>query len=110
MSQSYLRLLEYSRKFGREWSSFDSSKHLYILGAAKTLLTCNHSNLAKYLDIQRGKHQRIAVVGESWSNNLRHMDQWELMEERLLSISKLALLASAYLNQPDEYHQPPYQQ
>ena len=63
MSESYLRLLEYSRKFGREWSSFDSSKHLHILGAAKTLLTCNHSNLAKYLNIQIGKHQRIAVVG-----------------------------------------------
>ena len=46
-----------------------------ILGAAQILLTCDHSNLARYLDIQRGKHQRIVVVGESWSNNLRHMEQ-----------------------------------
>ena len=67
-----------------------------ILGAAQILLTCN---LARYLDIQRGKHQRIVVVGESWSKNLRHMEQGEITEEKLLSISQQVLLASAYLNQ-----------
>ena len=46
-----------------------------ILGAAQILLTCDHNNLARYLNIPRVKHQRIDVVGESWSNNLRHMEQ-----------------------------------
>ena len=36
-----------------------------ILGAAQILLTCDHNNLARYLDIPRVKHQRIVVVGES---------------------------------------------
>jgi TBC domain-containing protein kinase-like protein len=67
-----------------------------ILGAAQILLTCN---LARYLDIQRGKHQRIVVVGGSCSNNLRHTEQGEITEEKLLSISQQVLLASAYLNQ-----------
>jgi len=70
-----------------------------ILGAAQILLTCNHTNLARYLDIQRGKHQRIVVVGESWPNNLRNMDQREITEDRLLAISQQILMASAYLNQ-----------
>jgi len=70
-----------------------------ILGAGQVLLTCKHPNLARYLDIQRGKHQRIVVVGESWPTNLKHMEQGEITEEKLLVISKQVLLASAYLNQ-----------
>jgi len=76
-----------------------------ILGAAQILLTCNHSNLARYLDIQRGKHQRIVVVGESWPSNLRNIEQMEITEDRLLSISKQVLVATAYLNQMNSQYE-----
>jgi len=70
-----------------------------ILGASQILLTCRHENLARYLDVQRGKHQRIVVVGESWPKSLKNLDQAEITEEILLHISKQILLATAYLNQ-----------
>jgi len=71
-----------------------------IQGAAQLLLTCRHKHLARYLDVQRGKHQRIIVVQESWPRNLSNIEK-ELVEgeEELLSLAKQILQALAYLNQ-----------
>ena len=54
----------------------------------------------RYLDVQRGKHQRIIVVQESWPRNLSNIEK-ELVEgeEELLSLAKQILQALAYLNQ-----------
>ena len=70
-----------------------------ILGAAQLLLTCHHPNLGNYLDIQRGKHQRIIFVVETWSKSLRNVGMADMSEERLLDVAREILLASAYLNQ-----------
>jgi len=70
-----------------------------ILGAGQILLNCNHDNLARYLDIQRGKHQRIIVVEECWDKSLKDYSLSESTEENLLLISKQILLGLAYLNQ-----------
>ena len=70
-----------------------------ILGAGQLLLTANHPHLAAYADIQRGKHQRIIVVGEHWPASLASLATHELTEARLLDISRQVLLASAHLNQ-----------
>ena len=69
-----------------------------ILGAGQLLLTCEHNNLARYLDIQRGKHQRIILVVETWPNNLSKLTMADMTEQSLLNISKQILLATAYLN------------
>ena len=69
-----------------------------ILGAGQLLLTCEHQNLARYLDIQRGKHQRIILVVETWSNDLSKLSMAEMTEQSLLNISRQILLATAYLN------------
>ena len=69
-----------------------------ILGAAQLLLTCEHSNLARYLDVQRGKHQRIILVVETWQNNLSKLSMADMTELSLLNISRQVLLATAYLN------------
>lgn len=42
-----------------------------IQGAGQLLLTANHPNLARYLHIQRGKHQRIILVVEKWERSLK---------------------------------------
>ena len=70
-----------------------------ILGAGQLLLTANHPHLAAYADIQRGKHQRIIVVGEHWPASLASLARHDLTEARLLDISRQVLLASAHLNQ-----------
>ena len=50
--------------------------------------------------MQRGKHQRIIVVQESWPRSLSNLEK-ELVqgEEELMSIAKQILQALAYLNQ-----------
>ena len=53
----------------------------------------------RYLDIQRGKHQRIIQVVEQWPRSLSRVSISETTEETLLDISRQILLASAYLNQ-----------
>ena len=70
-----------------------------ILGAAQLLLTCEHGNLARYLDVQRGKHQRIILVVETWQNNLSNLSMADMTELSLLNISRQVLLATAYLNE-----------
>ena len=69
-----------------------------ILGAAQLLLTCEHGNLARYLDVQRGKHQRIILVVETWRDNLSNLAMADMTELCLLNISRQVLLATAYLN------------
>jgi len=46
-----------------------------VLGNGQLLKAVNHPNLAHYLDIVRGKRQRIAVVSECWKKNLRSLQQ-----------------------------------
>ena len=70
-----------------------------VLGSAQLLLTARHDNLARYLDISRGKHQRIVVVSEYWRNNLGQVERARLTEEFLLAVSRQTLSALAHLNQ-----------
>ena len=73
-----------------------------ILGAGQLLLTCHHPHLASYLDVQRGKHQRIILVVEKWSRNLAQTsEQSSLLSDTtsLMNVSKQILMATAYLNQ-----------
>ena len=63
------------------------------------LLTCQHQNLASYLDILRGKHQRIIIVVEKWTRNLQKMFLSNTTEQNLINIAKQILLGTAYLNQ-----------
>jgi len=69
-----------------------------IMGASQLLKTARHQNLARYLDVCRGKHQRIIVVEEYWKQNLKNIPKSELTEEFLLSASRQILSALSYLN------------
>jgi len=75
-----------------------------ILGNGQILKIANHPNLAKYLDVTRGKHQRIVVVSEFWKRTLRHAFSRDAgrrahSEEELLRMVSQILSALAYLNQ-----------
>ncbi len=79
-----------------------------ILGNGQILKNANHPNLAKYLDVSRGKHQRIVVVSEFWKRTLRTAvlsrettEEARLVrsEEELLRMVSQILSALAYLNQ-----------
>jgi TBC domain-containing protein kinase-like protein len=73
-----------------------------ILGNGQILRIANHPHLAKYLDVTRGKHQRIVVVSEFWKRNLRTALQSldaPRSEESLLTIVRQILAALSYLNQ-----------
>ena len=65
-----------------------------ILGAGQLLLTCEHNNLARYLDIQRGKHQRIILVVETWPNNLSKLTMADIDTGIEAEGALLKLLAS----------------
>lgn len=68
-----------------------------ILGNGQILKSVDHPNLAKFVDIVRGKRQRIALVSECWKNNLRNYDT-DASAETLLSISAEVLQGLVYLN------------
>jgi len=70
-----------------------------ILGNGQLLKVANHPNLAKYLDIVRGKRQRIVMVSEFWKRSLRPLDRAPLSTDTLLSISRQVLEGLVYLNQ-----------
>ena len=70
-----------------------------ILGAGQLLVTCQHPHLTSYLDILRGKHQRIIVVVEKWNRNLTKVGMADMTEGSLLNVSRQILLGTAYLNQ-----------
>ena len=42
-----------------------------VLGNGQIFKSVDHPHLAKFVDIVRGKRQRIAVVSECWKENLR---------------------------------------
>ena len=70
-----------------------------MLGNGQRLKIANHPNLAKYLDVVRGKRQRIAMVSEFWRTNFRQMAPDTLSSESLLRIGQEVLSALAYLNE-----------
>ena len=57
----------------------------------------DHPNLAKFVDILRGKRQRIAIVSECWKDNLRKRDI-DSSNETLLAMSAQVLKGLTYLN------------
>jgi len=77
-----------------------------ILGASQILLTCRHQNLARYLDIQRGKHQRILVVSEVWGSSLASPLPTSGMERDpwVLRVARQILSGLAYLHQVNIVH------
>jgi len=70
-----------------------------ILGASQILLTLNHPNLTRYLDIQRGKHSRILVVSEVWPDSLSSPPAQQDWDSWLLGVASQVLQATAYLHQ-----------
>lgn len=72
-----------------------------MLGNGQILKVANHPNLAKYLDIVRGKRQRIAMVSEFWKNSARIALSDLSSKLDILSLCRQVLEALAYLNQMD---------
>ena len=68
-------------------------------GNGQILKLVNHPNLAKYLDIVRGKRQRIVLVSEFWKNNIRQDSSVFSSPDSTLSVSKQILSGLSYLNE-----------
>lgn len=63
------------------------------------LKVANHPNLAKYLDIVRGKRQRIAMVSEFWKENLRQVPRDSWSQDTVLKMARQVVSALSYLNE-----------
>ncbi|XP_050678100.1 TBC domain-containing protein kinase-like protein isoform X2 [Leptidea sinapis] len=74
-----------------------------ILGRAQRLLTIEHVNLCTYLDIIRGKHERIIVVAETIGKSLsEHTSKFSNQE--VLNISTQVATAMNFLHKQDVVH------
>ena len=70
-----------------------------MLGNGQLLKLAKHPNLSQYLDIVRGKRQRIAMVSEYWKDNFRLLPVEAMSSESILKIIQQVLGALAYLNE-----------
>ncbi|XP_045492312.1 TBC domain-containing protein kinase-like protein [Colias croceus] len=74
-----------------------------ILGRAQRLLTIEHPNLCTYLDIIRGKHERIIVVAEVIGKPLsEHLSKFSIPE--VTSIALQVAKAMQYLHEQEITH------
>ncbi|XP_056010659.1 TBC domain-containing protein kinase-like protein [Ostrea edulis] len=71
-----------------------------ILGRFEHLKTINHENVCKYIDIQRGKHERLMVVTEHYQQNLKKVAKSGKYsdEDNLVSLAYGIVRGLAYLN------------
>ncbi|XP_049865205.1 TBC domain-containing protein kinase-like protein [Pectinophora gossypiella] len=74
-----------------------------ILGRAQRLLTIEHPNLCTYLDIIRGKHERIIVVAEVIGKPLNEW-QSKFSYEEVTNIAKQVTNALAFLHKENITH------
>lgn len=77
-----------------------------VIGHFQYLRTINHPHLCKYLDCVKGKHERLIVVQEHYTNNLAIAKATEKYqnEANLLSLAFEVLLGLAYLNEHNITH------
>ncbi|XP_041973151.1 TBC domain-containing protein kinase-like protein [Aricia agestis] len=68
-----------------------------ILGRAQRFLTIEHTNLCTYLDIIRGKHERIIVVAEIIGKSLSEYT-YKFSHEEIINIGLQVATAMAYLH------------
>lgn len=71
-----------------------------ILGRFEHLKTISHENLCKYIDIQRGKHERLLVVTEHYQQTLKNVAKSGKysVEENLVTLAYEIVKGLAYLN------------
>ncbi|XP_045459729.1 TBC domain-containing protein kinase-like protein [Melitaea cinxia] len=74
-----------------------------ILGRSQRLLTIEHANLCTYLDIIRGKHERIIVVAEVIGKSLSEYTSKFTFEE-IINISLQVTDAMMFLHKKDITH------
>ncbi|CAH2091779.1 unnamed protein product [Euphydryas editha] len=74
-----------------------------ILGRSQRLLTIEHSNLCTYLDIIRGKHERIIVVAEVIGKSLSEYTS-KFSYEEIINISLQVTNALMFLHKQDITH------
>ncbi|XP_062592920.1 TBC domain-containing protein kinase-like protein, partial [Saccostrea cucullata] len=71
-----------------------------ILGRFEHLKTISHENVCKYLDIQRGKHERLLVVTEHYQKSLKNVAKSGKYssEENLVQLAYGIVKGLTYLN------------
>ncbi|XP_076359220.1 TBC domain-containing protein kinase-like protein isoform X2 [Tachypleus tridentatus] len=71
-----------------------------ILGKFQKLKTVDHPQLCKYLDIIRGKHERLMVVSEHYKNNIQEkiVTSGSLCIQDIVQFAFDALLALEYIH------------
>ncbi|XP_050362868.1 TBC domain-containing protein kinase-like protein [Nymphalis io] len=74
-----------------------------ILGRSQRLLTIEHTNLCTYLDIIRGKHERIIVVAEVIGKSLAEYTS-KFSYEEIINISLQVTNAMMFLHKQDITH------
>ncbi|XP_063635632.1 TBC domain-containing protein kinase-like protein [Cydia splendana] len=74
-----------------------------ILGWAQRLLTIEHPNLCTYLDVIRGKHERIIVVAEVIGKSLSEYKS-RFTHNEIKNIAYQVATALAYLQEQDIMH------
>lgn len=74
-----------------------------ILGRAQRLLTLEHSNLCTYLDVIRGKHERIIVVAEVIGKSLKEYSNNFSFDE-IVNIAKQVAESLNFLHNQDITH------
>ncbi|CRK96501.1 CLUMA_CG009868, isoform A [Clunio marinus] len=78
-----------------------------ILGKFQFLKTIEHENLTKYIDVQRGKHERTIVVSEYYGSPLTEVFLKIPSDERLETILKIFFHCAnglCHLHQKDIVH------
>ncbi|KAJ8726854.1 hypothetical protein PYW08_015251 [Mythimna loreyi] len=74
-----------------------------ILGRAQRLLTIEHANLCTYLDVIRGKHERIIVVAEVIGKSLKECKS-KFSYEEVTNIAKQVACGLKFLHDQDITH------
>ncbi|KAH9639898.1 hypothetical protein HF086_015403 [Spodoptera exigua] len=74
-----------------------------ILGRAQRLLTIEHPNLCTYLDVIRGKHERIIVVAEVIGKSLKECTS-KFSYQEIINIAKQVAISMKFLHEQDITH------
>ncbi|ESN99565.1 hypothetical protein HELRODRAFT_113661 [Helobdella robusta] len=75
-----------------------------ILGRFQYLTTLNHKNLSSYLDLIRGKHERVFIVSEYYERNLEDVLKSNPSVKEIIKYTKDILCGLSYLNDHDIIH------
>ncbi|KAL6487829.1 hypothetical protein MHYP_G00044550 [Metynnis hypsauchen] len=77
-----------------------------ILGRFQILKTITHPRLCQYVDISRGKHERLVVVAEHYEHSLKDLFKQDkpVSSERVLQIAYEVLEGLAFMNKHGLVH------